>query len=694
MRKLIHITMLMAVVLCVFLAVSCSNEDLDHIHNYTEHTISATCTEDGKDVKICVICGDVVTLKAIPRKGHDPLPWQTKVEEACLVSKVEERLCKVCGVVVETKVHPAPAHQPGEWQTKVNGTCTENEVKVKICLVCGEEAQTLREELEGHIAGEEYQIITNASCTENFVKGKICTKCGEVIKSTVVVGEKLSHDYDESIVAGTCAKGEHKLFTCKLCGHTVESDFLKPTEAHVAGAWITEKAPTCSSEGVEVQICRFCNTGLNRRGVSLDKNNHSFLVVTIPPEKDGDEGIIKYTCKNCGLEQENRYETNYLPTQIYSMIASATVRIESCDKDGRMHNLGSGFFISDKGEIATNYHVIAGAYKIKVKRYDGVELEVTKILAFDPSNDLVILKVESEGNSYLNISAEMLETGDPVYALGNPLGVDSVFTSGIVSNPSKVVNGIDMVVFTAPISSGSSGGPLVNARGEVVGINNQVADKGQNLNFAVVSSKLTTMEKNLDKAVPDFYLENLNISGVNTLVYYLMLNYDEKTVDGKYVVSKVLREETAEKNGRILRLEYDEVTKKLVAGVTLTEGGRALYTFEFVLDGQKESYDVRLYDHLWSQYTMEGSISTATQAKDVNGILDSSVYNKIFSYDYINYKTSGDSSLKASDAKTLFGAMYICFLDGFNSILTEADIGLTIAHFNFQLPEVVNTPQA
>ena len=692
MRKLFYIAMLLTVMLGTLFVASCTEEDLDHVHDYIEHTIPATCVDDGKDVKICVICGEVVTLKAIPRKGHDPLPWQVKVEEECLVSKVEERLCKICSAVVDSKTTAAPGHKPGEWQTLVNGTCTENEIKVRICLVCGAEAQTLREELEGHTKSEDWQIITNASCTDNLVKGKTCTKCGDVVETWV--GEKLSHDYDESIVAGTCAKGEHKLFTCKLCGHTEESDFLKPTEAHVAGGWVVQTAPTCRSEGVKVQYCRFCDEVLDKQSVSLDKNNHSFLVVTIPPEKDGDEGVVKYTCKNCGLEQENKYETNYLPTQIYGMIASATVRIESCDKDGRMHNLGSGFFISDKGEIVTNYHVITGAYKINVKHYDGTVHEVTKIIGFDPSNDLVILKIDLEGNSYLNIATDEMETGDSVYTLGSPLGVDAVFTSGIVSNPIKNVNGIDMIVFTAPISSGSSGGPLVNARGEVVGINNQIADQGQNLNFAVVAKRVTEMDKTLDKTTEEFYLENLNTSGVNTLIYYLLLNYEEKTLDGRYIISKVLREETTTKNGRVLRLEYNENTKKVQVSVSLTEGGRDLYTFEFVLDGQKENYDVRLYDHLWSQYTMGGSIKATVQAKDNNGILDSSVYDKIFSYDYINYKASNESALKANDAKALFGAIYICFLDGFNSILTDADIGLTLEHFNFQLPEVIVTPEA
>ena len=690
MRKIIYVAMMLTVVLAALFVVSCSNEELDHVHDYSEHTIPATCTEDGRTEKVCVICEDIVIVKVIPRKGHDPLPWQTKTEEACLVSKVEERLCKVCGYVVESKVHPAPAHVPGEWQTKVNGTCTVNEVKVKICLVCGEEAQSLRMDLEGHTESEEWQIIINASCDQNLVRGKTCTKCGEVVRQSV--GEKLEHDYDESIVAGTCAKGEHKLFTCKLCGKIEESDFLKPTEEHVAGGWVVQTAPTCRSEGIMVQYCRFCEAVLDKKSVPLDENNHSFLVVTIPPENEGDEGVVKYTCKNCQWEQENKYETNYLPTQIYSMIASATVRIESCDKDGRMHNMGSGFFISANGEIVTNYHVIAGAYRIKVKHYDGTVYEATQITGFDPSNDLVVLKIDLKDNSYLNISTDELETGDPVYALGSPLGVDNVFTSGIVSNPSKNINGINMVVFTAPISTGNSGGPLVNARGEVVGVNNQIADNGQNLNFAIVGQKIADMSKDLEKSIEEFYLENLDVSGTNALIYYLLLNYEEKNFDNRYVISKLMREETDTKNGRVLRLEYGEDTKTIIASVTLTEGGRSLYTFEFVLDGQKESYKVRLYDHLWSQYTMEGTLSTAIKPITENGSLSSSDISKIFSFDYIHYEKANHSGLSYDNSQILFGAMYITFLNGFDSMLTEFDMGLTLDHFNLQLPEEL-TPQ-
>ena len=694
MRRLTCITMLLIAVLCIFFIASCSDQDQDHVHDYIEHTIPAKCTEDGKDVKICVICGEVVTLKAIPRLGHDPLPWQTKIEEACLVSKVEERLCKACGEVVESKTHPAPAHQPGEWQTLVNGTCTENEIKVRICLVCGEEAQTLREELEGHTPSEEWQIVTNASCTENLVKGKICTKCGDVVEK--FVGDKLNHDYDESTVEGTCAKGMHKLFTCKLCGHTLETDFLEPIKEHdKEGPWIVETAPTCKSWGVMVRICRFCGEGVDRKELQeYDKNNHSFMFETVSSDQESGIATIKRTCKLCGEEQEITNETSYLPAQVYSMIVSATVRIESCDKDGRMHNMGSGFFISDRGELVTNYHVIAGAQRIKVKTYGGFEFEVTKIIAFDPSNDLVILKADTEGNSYLNIATNAVETGDPVYALGSPLGVDHVFTSGIVSNPLKTVNGIEMIVFTSPISSGNSGGPLVNARGEVVGVNNQVAEKGQNLNFAVLGQKITAMAKDLDKTVEEFYLENLDTSGLKALIYYLLLNYDEKTDDNRYIIKKVLREESSTKNGRLMHLEYNDETKLVTVNITLTENGRGLYTFEFILDGQKESYGIKLFDHIWSQYTMSGTISTATKPVDSNGFISSDIYGKIFSFDYINYGSTNENALKASDAKTLFGTMYICFLDGFNSILTDANIGLNIEHFNFQIPDVETAPTA
>ena len=693
MRKLVCIVMLFAALACCLFAVSCSNEELDHVHEYKERTLDAdgapcegpSCTKDAKKEKICVICNDIVLLEVLPAKGHNPNDWQIKTEATCTVNKVEEKLCADCGDVVETKVHPANGHKAGQWQTVTNPTCTVNEVKGKLCTVCGELVETSVEPLQGHTKSEEWQIVTNASCTENLVKGKSCTKCGEIVET--FVGEKLEHDYDEATVLGTCSKGEHKLYTCKLCGYFFESEFLKPTEAHTEGGWVIEKAATCSSEGVMMQICNSCGESLNRQNIPVDPNNHSFLVETFPPVND-DVGYTKYTCKSCGYEIKNAYESTSTPAQIYEMIASSTVRIEGLDKNGRMQNLGTGFFISAEGEIVTNYHVIAGAYQLKVVLYSGEEYMVTAIRGYSVANDMAVLKIDKEGNSYLKISTTEVKTGDPVYALGSPLGVDGVFTSGIVSNPSKKVNNLDMIVFSAPISSGNSGGPLVNARGEVVGINNQIADKGQNLNFALPAKMIMDLELGEDKAVNEVYAECMKTSGLSVLAYYLLLNYDRRDGD-RFIIEIVAVEEADGKYGRTVQLVYDNNKKEIVISTNWVDSGKLLYSIEFVLDGIKNEYKVRFFDHGWSQYTVEGTVSTATQAISTGTGVHSSVFDKIFKFAYVNYGTSANNStLTASIAKQLVGIAYVDMLSSFNTILEESGTDLTLDIFNFQLPQI------
>lgn len=734
MRKLFCFAMLLVALTCSALFASCSNEELDHVHEYRERILNTdnvscdgpSCSKDARKEKICVICNDIVLLEVMPAKGHTPNDWQVKTEPTCTVNKVEEKLCKDCGEVLDTKVYAVVGHKPGDWQTVTNPTCTVNEVKGKLCKVCGEVVETYVEKLQGHIKSDEWQVITNGSCTENLVKGKKCTKCGEVIETLVEpveghsvgedwqivtnasctenlvegkactkcgeivetkVGEKLEHDYDEVTVLGTCSKGEHKLYTCKLCGYFFESEFLKPTEAHTEGGWIIEKAPTCSSEGVKMQICNSCGVALNRQNIAVDPNNHSFLVETFPPETEGGDGYVQYTCKSCGYEIKNIYESNYLPSQIYEMIASSTVRIEGLNKDGKMHNVGSGFFISANGELITNYHVIAGAYDLKVKLYGGDELKVVAVKGYNIENDIAILKVDIEGNSYLKLSTSEVKTGDPVYALGSPLGVDCIFTNGIVSNPLMNVSGIDMIVFTAPISTGSSGGPLVNARGEVVGINSRIAEKGQNLNFALPVDMIDNVEVGEGKTVYEVYKECLKSSGINALTYYVLLNYDKREGENRYIVETVAFEEVEGKYGRTVQLIYDNDTKELVISTNWIDNGKYLYSIEFVLDGVKNEYKVRFFDHGWSQYTVEGTVSTKTRPIDMGIGLASSVYDKIFSFDYVNYGDVSGSSLTRSLAKQLIGIAYVDMLGGFNTILEESNTELTLDVFNFQLPE-------
>jgi S1-C subfamily serine protease len=148
---------------------------------------------------------------------------------------------------------------------------------------------------------------------------------------------------------------------------------------------------------------------------------------------------------------------------------------------------GSGFVIDGEGHILTNNHVVEGASKVTVKLGDSEKTYDAEVVGADPGTDIALLQVDAPSNQVhpltLGKSAAM-EVGDPVVAIGNPFGLDRTVTSGIVSALQRQIeapNGfaISHVIQTdAAINPGNSGGPLINASGEVIGINAQIATGG------------------------------------------------------------------------------------------------------------------------------------------------------------------------------------------------------------------------
>jgi serine protease Do len=144
----------------------------------------------------------------------------------------------------------------------------------------------------------------------------------------------------------------------------------------------------------------------------------------------------------------------------------------------RQQSLGSGFIIDRDGSILTNNHVVENAQKITVKLSDGREFEA-KVVGKDARTDIAIIKIDAKGDlpaAPLGDS-ERLEVGEWVMAIGNPFGLDSTVTSGIVSAKGRHIGAgpYDNFIQTdASINPGNSGGPLINLRGEVVGINTAI----------------------------------------------------------------------------------------------------------------------------------------------------------------------------------------------------------------------------
>lgn len=142
-----------------------------------------------------------------------------------------------------------------------------------------------------------------------------------------------------------------------------------------------------------------------------------------------------------------------------------------------VHGLGSGFVINADGHILTNNHVVDGATDIRVKFSDGRELPA-RVVGRDDKTDLALLKVDATGLPVIPIGdSAKLQVGEPVMAVGNPFGLEQTVTTGIVSATGRVIGEgpyDDFIQTDASINPGNSGGPLINARGEAIGVNTAI----------------------------------------------------------------------------------------------------------------------------------------------------------------------------------------------------------------------------
>jgi S1-C subfamily serine protease len=173
---------------------------------------------------------------------------------------------------------------------------------------------------------------------------------------------------------------------------------------------------------------------------------------------------------------------------IYERAAPGVVQITSLSRSGDTFSggtpsaLGSGFVIDKAGHIVTNYHVVEGGDRISVS-FSNRDTVEARLVGSDPSTDLALLEVQTSSSALTPLrlgNSDTVEVGDPVVAIGNPFGLDRTATAGIVSALQRLITApnqftIDHVIQTdAPINRGNSGGPLLNDRAEVIGVNTQI----------------------------------------------------------------------------------------------------------------------------------------------------------------------------------------------------------------------------
>ncbi len=170
-----------------------------------------------------------------------------------------------------------------------------------------------------------------------------------------------------------------------------------------------------------------------------------------------------------------------------ALLASSVVMIAVGDKNGKVISTGSGIMIGKSGYILTNNHVAFGGviYAVRIED-DDTTYETTEVIKYNQHLDLAIIRINRELKPLPIYNRDKaLVRGQKVVAIGSPLGLFNSVSNGIISGFRKMKDDVEMIQFTAPISSGSSGGAVLNMYGEVIGISTAGYDEGQNLNLAI-----------------------------------------------------------------------------------------------------------------------------------------------------------------------------------------------------------------
>lgn len=276
------------------------------------------------------------------------------------------------------------------------------------------------------------------------------------------------------IMIGT-GRMKRTLLTLHFCG--VFCGIFSLTACSVIGQTFVLPAPPVSTD---------LNSGLNLRLPAAEAD----------PSDVDDEGLDDLT-------PEER-----VSVAVYENCNRSVVHIETRgDNDsffGRMvgsEGSGSGSVWDDRGHILTNYHVIKGAKHLVITLHDGQQYDAT-LVGSDVSNDIAVLKIDPNGDTLDPVTpgrSDRLKVGQRVFALGSPLGLEQTMTSGIVSSVNRSIPSLSkrmmksIIQIDAALNRGNSGGPLMNSRGELIGMNTAIASRiGENsgIGFAIPSATI------------------------------------------------------------------------------------------------------------------------------------------------------------------------------------------------------------
>lgn len=425
------------------------------------------------------------------------------------------------------------------------------------------------------------------------------------------------------------------------CDKTCEHDYRD---------WIVVEDATCTKVGTEQRRCRECNEKETRE---IPITGHNYVESIAQEASCIVSGIRRFTCSNCSdsYDEEIPYPS-YDANQVFEMSKASVGEILTYDKSGKALALGTGFVYAADGKIITNYHVIEGAYSATVN-INGNSYTVQRVLAYDTAIDLAVLKIGAGQLAPLPICKNAHAVGKTVYAFGSSKGMTATFSRGIITYADRESAGVHYVQHDAAISSGNSGGPLINEYGEVIGVNTLTIKDSQNLNFAISVRELDNLNFSKSMTMAEVYEKENN-------VYETLKNYaiqHGSYYDGTY--NAQLSSESNASSAYIFALSYSVEEDALALLLVYQDNSLNQIAFSFVF-----THDMVVWVYVEGSNQMAGQVVPST-------------FYPSTTLQYM--KTTFSSSYRATAQKTASGlASLLCtYMDEllYDTGVTAADLG-------------------
>lgn len=285
--------------------------------------------------------------------------------------------------------------------------------------------------------------------------------------------------------------------------------FSACSHEHTPGEWIVDQEPTCTETGSKYTECEECGEIVRTKTIEVAGHTESEWIVEVEATYTT-EGSQYRECSVCGEKLDSRVIPATAPMNTEELAAYVQERTVCMIINGQTN--GTGFFIDENGTLVTCFHVIEDVFfsespSIEIELSSGARYAIEYVVKFDPAYDLAVIKIDTRSmkTPYLALAKKDAVTGTKVYACGAALGeVVGNFTDGQISSASKKYGLSDSYISNAATSGGNSGGPLVNASGEVIGVTAAGYEQGENMNIFIKTSNLDKLRVEGNKTLSEF----------------------------------------------------------------------------------------------------------------------------------------------------------------------------------------------